>query len=466
MQLTVLYGACFLIAGAALLGITYAFVSRSNGTTQQEVVIHTAGRKAIANLLLNVSLAQQGFVRAQVYSAPGNPSARPGVRTPVTFPPRDAAGRARGVVGGGASRSVPPAFAKLLSSKTRTEIGQLVASAAVALRSQRTSTLGTLLTESGIALAIMALVSVGLGWLLAGRALRPLRTMTRRARRITEDNLHERLGGEDLRPDELGALAATFDGLLARLEQAFTSQRRFVANASHELRTPLTLQRALVEVALADPDPSPESLRHACERVLAGAEQQERLIEALLTLARGQAGVEAPVPVDLAAVVDEQLAAREPALAALVVETELEPAVVDGDRALLERLVANLLDNAIAYNLPVHGWLRVNTGAAGQTVVLAVANRGSEIPPEQVPELFEPFHKLDGERTAGRGGLGLGLSIVRAIAQAHGGRVEARPLADGGLALEVSLPRSRSAVGADGIELADSPAPGSVHAAS
>ena len=179
-------------------------------------------------------------------------------------------------------------FRKLTTAQ-RAQLKQLAGRARVALHNQQSSQLDALLTRSGIALGIMAILSIGLGWLVAGRALRPVRTMSVRARSISEHNLNERLAleGPD---DELKELGDTFDELLARLESAFDSQRQFVANASHELRTPITLERALVEVALADPAPS-ESLRVTCERVLAAGEQQERMIEALLTLARSQRGI-------------------------------------------------------------------------------------------------------------------------------------------------------------------------------
>jgi signal transduction histidine kinase len=278
----------------------------------------------------------------------------------------------------------------------------------------------------------MALLSIGLGWLIAGRALRPLQTMNTRARRITEDNLHERLGVEGRR-DELGELAGSFDQLLARLELAFESQRRFVANASHELRTPLTLERALVEVALADPGASAETLRHACERVLASSHQQERLIDALLMLARGQAGTDDRRSVDLAELCRDELDVRQARIAAtgLTLRADMQPAIVAADPALLERLLANLLDNAIVHNRP-EGWIEVGVRSDETGVAMRVANSGELINTAQAAELAEPFRRLHGERTSD-GGLGLGLSIVRAIALAHGATLDLVPIADGGL---------------------------------
>jgi signal transduction histidine kinase len=266
--------------------------------------------------------------------------------------------------------------------------------------------------------------------------LRTLRTMNTRAREITEENLHERLG-EDRRDDELGDLAQSFDELLARLERAFDSQRRFVANASHELRTPVTLARTLVEVALADPDASAESLRHVCERVLVSTEQQERMIEALLTLARSQAGVESGVEVDLAEIVGDTLLAREARLAGIEVQSDLQPGVVSGDPALLERLVANLVDNAVLHNAGAERWIRVQTGQTDGRPFLRIVNGGVVIPQEQVQELFEPFRRLEEDRVAGDGGLGLGLSIVQAIATAHEADLTAVARPEGGLAIEL-----------------------------
>ena len=306
----------------------------------------------------------------------------------------------------------------------------------------RTSQLDTLLTRSGLALAIMALASIGLGWLIAGRALRPVRTMSSRARGISERNLHERLAldGPD---DELKELGDTFDGLLGRLEAAFESQRRFVANASHELRTPITLERALVEVALSDPNQSVESLRETCRRVLTASEQQERLIEALLTLARSQRGLESRTPVDLREVTAEAVRAVPPD--GIEISTELGEASTTGDPAMVERLVANLMQNAIRYNEP-DGWVTAWTGMRDGEPTLEVTNPGPVVKPEQVHELVKPFSRLDGNGSVAarnadaRQGLGLGLSIVQAIVDAHGARLTTAPRADGGLKVVVSFP--------------------------
>jgi signal transduction histidine kinase len=289
-----------------------------------------------------------------------------------------------------------------------------------------------LLVSSVLALVAMGAASMLLGWLVAGRVLRPLATMTVTVRQISADDLHRRLAaaGPD---DELTELADTFDELLDRLERAFAAQRRFVANASHELRTPLTFQRASVEVALADPDATAESLRSTLQRVLASGEQQERIIEALLVLARSQQGLSDREEVDLAALART---ATEDASDDRI-RTELAPARVLGDRELLARLVTNLLTNAVRHNVP-DGWVRLTTSSASGRAELAVANSGPVIPPDQVPGLLEPFRRLGPART-GDSGVGLGLPIVAAIAEAHGGTLAMHARPEGGLDVRVGF---------------------------
>jgi len=446
LRLTLLYGGCFLVAGAALLGITYALVSHTSAKPQQ-ISLTSKGRQIQTNLVIAISHAQLGSSGQQrdgrkLAVGPGVPIVAGGTRLGAS----QSGSSSGGLAGGDVVPGPPVALRQFLSSSTIKGIAKLVRDANIALTAQQQQTLGALLTESGLALAIMALLSIGLGWLLAGRALRPLRTMNLRAREITEDNLNERLGVEG-RADELGELAATFDGVLGRLERAFASQRRFVANASHELRTPITLQRALVEVALADPNASADELRRTCTRVVAAGEQQERVIEALLALARGQAGIESRIPIDLAEVASDLLSAREAATLALHVHADLQPAIAAGDRALLERLVANLLDNAIVHNTAHDRWIEIETCGRAGGAWLRIANGGDQIPPDEVEELFEPFRRLDGDRSGAGEGLGLGLSIVRAIASAHGATVAARALGGGGLELELGFPRVAPAPG-------------------
>jgi signal transduction histidine kinase len=298
--------------------------------------------------------------------------------------------------------------------------------------------LQALVAQAGIALALMTAVSVALGWVMAGRVLRPVRIMAGRARRISEHNLHARLAiaGPD---DELKDLGDTFDGLLARLDAAFDAQRRFVANASHELRTPLTLQRAMVEVALSRPGADAASLRAVCERVVAAGEEQERLIEALLTLAGSQSGLVASEPVDLARVTREVLHDRlRTRPGGLDLHSSLRPAVTSGDERLMARLVGNLVENALRYT-PEGGWVRVATGVQETGYpMLRVVNSGPRIPAERIPDLYEPFQRLQ-PRSSG-GGHGLGLSIVGAVAAAHRAEVTTVPGPEGGLAITVEFP--------------------------
>jgi len=310
---------------------------------------------------------------------------------------------------------------------------------------QRTVALDALLVQSGIALAIMAVLSIGLGWVVAGRVLRPLRTITAAAQHTSASNLHQRLAltGPD---DELKELADTFDAFLARLEGAFDAQRQFVANASHELRTPLARQRTLIEVALADPQPSVASLQAACGRALAASEQQERLIDALLTLAHTQRGLRARVPIDVGAIARDVLEARrdDAERAGLTVRADLGAAPSAGDPGLAERLAANLVGNAIRHNGP-GGWVSASTGIRAGRAVLTVANSGPEVPPAQVTRLFEPFQRLGEDRVADPGGSGLGLSIVKAVAAAHDAWVHARALPGGGLEVRVHFPAAPAA---------------------
>jgi signal transduction histidine kinase len=383
LKLTLLYGALFLACGAVLLAITYLLVENR----------------------LPVVMTNHGATGTS------------GGQTVGVFCYQNLAGT---------SGSLPSPLPQTIGGcSTLTQ----------ALDTQRSSELNQLLEESGIALAIMTVVSVALGWLVAGRALRPLRTMTSAARRISARNLQQRLAldGPD---DELTELGKTFNGLLARLETAFAAQRQFVANASHELRTPLARQRTLVEVALRDPNLTVGSLQSVCERVLATGEEQERLIEALLTLARSQRGLDRTEPLDLAVVAARavQASAGGSHGRGLRVHTALAEAPAVGDPKLAERLTANLVDNAVRHNVP-GGWIEVVTGIRAGRGILSVANAGPVIPPEKVDLLFQPFGRL--EDRVGRDGLGLGLSIVTAIAAAHEADLRARPLPGGGLEVEV-----------------------------
>jgi signal transduction histidine kinase len=297
-----------------------------------------------------------------------------------------------------------------------------------------------LLAISWLALAVSAVASAFLGWFAAGRVLRPLRQMTTGARAITAGNLHQRLAvdGPD---DEFKQLGDTIDDLLARLEGAFAAQRRFVANAAHELRTPLTLERTLLQVALADPNVSPARLRAVCEELLVSGRNQERLLEALLTLATSERGLQRREPFDLARLAEGAIQTVRPEIERrrLDLTLDLAPAPARGDRALIERLIANLLDNAVEHNHD-DGWIRVMTGADPDQAVLRVANSGPPITSAEVDRLFEPFERGGVARTAANGHYGLGLSIARAIVTAHGGEIDAEPELGGGLVVTVSLP--------------------------
>jgi signal transduction histidine kinase len=294
--------------------------------------------------------------------------------------------------------------------------------------------------SGGLALGVTLSLAVLLSWLAAGRALAPLRSITGTAKRLTHENLRERIALEGPR-DELHDLADTLDAMLDRLSSAFDAQRRFVSNASHELRTPLTRERALVDVTLADPHASVASLRAMAERVRVAVDEQERLIDGLLTLARGERGIERFETVDLAEVtaraIDAVGHADHPA--EIRMTKVLQRAPVRGDPELLERLAFNLVDNALTHNV-AGGWVDVRTSTAGDSATLRVGNGGPLMPREVVPVLFEPFRRHGADRTGARRGNGLGLSIVSAIAKAHGGSVRAEPGVAGGLEVVVALP--------------------------
>jgi signal transduction histidine kinase len=434
-RLTVLYGSLFLVAGAGLLAITYLLVLQSTGDylfvrgTNSTLVLaqgHSTPRKgpsaaqgATAHRTdVTPAQAQAQIDRLLAQAAQQHTGSRKGPSAYLSSP----------------DGTVHPTDATLAQAKA--QIDRLMAQ----VSQQHDDELHQLLLMSGIALAIMAVVSIGLGWFVAGRALRPLRTITAAARDISASNLHERLA-LDGPEDEVKELGDTFDGLLGRLEGSFEAQRRFVANASHELRTPLTRQRTLVEVALGDPEATVDSLRASYGRVLTAVEQQERLIEALLTLARSERGLERREPFDLANLTGEVLLARrsEVERRGLHLQAKLEHATTSGDRRLVERLVANLVDNAARHNVP-DGHVKVVAGTKAGRVHLSVANTGPKIPPAEVDRLFQPFRRLGVDRTAQRDGLGLGLSIVQAIATAHGATISAQAQPEGGLAIEVAFP--------------------------
>ncbi|MEU7906666.1 HAMP domain-containing sensor histidine kinase [Actinoplanes sp. NPDC049118] len=305
------------------------------------------------------------------------------------------------------------------------------------IRETRDDALSALLTQGGIALLVVGTVAIALGWLVAGRLLQPLHRITETARRIAEApaadrGLHERIAltGPD---DEIKQLADTFDLMLTRLDRSFDGQRRFIANASHELRTPLTLNRTLLEVALQQESASAE-LRQLGTTLLAINDRHGRLIDGLLTLARSERELTERSYVDLADIASH--------VSTDDIRAELGEAATVGDPVLLERLVQNLVENGVRHNLPDGGWVRVVTYTKDGLATLEVSNTGPVVPRYEVETLFEPFRRLGNERLAGPGA-GLGLSIVRAVARAHGGEVHAVPRDGGGLVVTVALPAAR-----------------------
>ncbi|MEU1392400.1 MULTISPECIES: ATP-binding protein [unclassified Nonomuraea] len=300
-----------------------------------------------------------------------------------------------------------------------------------------------LLAGSVLALAVMAVVSIALGRVVAGRVLRPLRTITAATRRISADNLHERLAVPGP-ADEVKDLADTVDGLLARLEGAFAAQRRFVADASHELRTPLATMRARLDVAVAKPEPVPAQTLALADRMRTDLDQVDRLLEGLLALARAQHGsLPDAAAITLGDLVRHTLDARAADLAArrLTLDDEgvAEGVRTRGSVALVTRMVHNLVDNAIVHNQD-GGWIKVEAAADGRWARLVVESGGNLLDPEQVAGLGRPFQRLGAARTGSGDGSGLGLSIVTAVAQAHGGGLDLAARPEGGLRATVRLP--------------------------
>jgi signal transduction histidine kinase len=385
LRLSLLYGAMFLICGAALLAVT------------------------------------DGLVRANLSSTPKLPSGLSAAGLAGAHPQPRPLGRPHNRPAG----TAPTAAAEV----------------SIAASNQRRVDLNTELIWSGVALGIMTVVSFALGWYVAGRVLAPVRAIARTAQTISAGNLGERvaLDGPD---DEFKELGDTLDQLLERLQTAFNAQRHFVANASHELRTPLTVERSLLQLALSDPNPTTESLLDTCRKTLRTNEQQHHLIEGLLTLARSEGGLDSRERCDLAEITDHVLSGprTESDRLGVTLITTLGPAPVQGSPRLLERLAANLVDNAFRHNT-LDGSVAIMTVADDQHAVLSVTNTGPAVPPEAVSRLFEPFQRLNGTRTQQASGHGLGLSIVQAIATAHGASIATRVQPGGGLSIEVSFPR-------------------------
>jgi signal transduction histidine kinase len=413
LRLTVLYGAAFLVCGAAVLAVViYVVFGRAANTSQP-------GNSATAEFSGRVPAAAVRQVGGNdMIPIPADDVQRSGrydivnIRVPESQPGLTAAQRAE------------------LLSKARVRVSY----------DER-----QVLIIAAAALAVIAVAAAVIGWLIAGRVLRPLRTITTAARRISASSLHERLDlhGPD---DELRELGDTLDGLFARLEASFDAQRRFAANASHELRTPLTRERTLLQVTLADPAATTGTWEAAGRELLASNAEQEHLIEAMLTLASSEAGTGEREHLDLAAITSAAVAAARPAIGrlGLDVSTAIEPAALDGDAFLIQQLAANLIDNAVRHNIP-GGDIQVGTATSDAGAVLSVTNSGQVIPAAEVDRLFQPFQRL-GPRPARRdGGHGLGLSIVKAIATAHAATINASPRPGGGLTIDVTFPPSATA---------------------
>jgi signal transduction histidine kinase len=452
LRLTALYGGLFLLSGVALVATTYVLFERATEyrTPHLPTIPHTP---AIEHLNLPVPPTNARLQGQSVVQVLQHPYPLAQAQQELGYAQQELAHAQPRFV-----PVVPTQLARVQQQVTQAQhqlaqdqhqladaVHQL-AQIGPAQAAQRAADSHELLVNSGIALAIVAVLALLAAWLVAGRMLRPIRTITRTARRISSTSLHERLA-LDGPQDELKELGDTLDDLFGRLDAAFEAQRQFVANASHELRAPLTRQRALIQVALADPDANFTSLRTAHERVLASEQHLEQMIDGLLALTRGQAGLERRERLDLATLASKALLARESEAAGrgLDVRATLASAPTAGDPRLVERLIANLLDNAIGHNIP-DGHVEITTGTRQEHAFLIVTNSGPTIAPEDLPRLLQPFQRLHGTRTTHGSGNGLGLAIVDAIAGAHRATLTAQPRPDGGLTIEVTFPAAASDV--------------------
>ncbi len=377
-RLTLIYGGLFMVAGVLLLGVTYLLFTQELGKDHRVLI--------------------KGTFQPGAGTTPGDPLDSP-------------------------------------------EIDRLVDEQRKQVKSAATQ---SLLVQGGIALVLVGSLAAGFGWIVAGRVLAPLHRVTDTARRIAAApaagrGLHERiaLDGPD---DEVKNLADAFDTMVERLDHSFDGQRRFVANASHELRTPLTLGRALVEIAMHRKTASPD-VQQLGESLLEINTRHEQLISGLLVLADSEKELTAVYPVNLADVITHVVAqlTREATAAGVRVTAEPGDAPTVGDALLLERLVHNLVENAVRHNVD-DGWVQVTSRTTGERVEVEVSNTGPDVPPYEVEGLFKPFRRLGADRMVGAQGAGLGLSIVRSVAEAHSGTVQASPRDGGGLKIVVSLP--------------------------
>jgi signal transduction histidine kinase len=425
LRLALTYTVLFVVTGTALLGVIYVLIQhRERGPAAAAQIICQRRVTGQVNAKVSGVIAgpPPGFVTL-------NPAECPSVVG--TFYYNSAGGGASGggvapVANGQADVSGPTAAA------VRQLTATVVASQAHILESFKIG--------SAIALGLITILSFGLSWWMAGRVLRPVHRITDAARRLSEQTLHRRINlqGPD---DELKELADTFDAMLARLEAAFTSQRRFVANASHELRTPLATERVLIDEALANRSAQPEDFRSILEQLRVNSEETERLVDALLVLARSERGIERLSDIDLAAAAESALAAAAPeaALKGVDIRSNLVSVAVKGDPGLLDRLVGNVVENGIRHNSP-GGWVEVVTRRAGSRALLDVSNTGPVLDAATVATLVEPFRRAGPDRSGDDGGFGLGLSIVDGVVKAHQGSMTVRARPGGGLILVVELP--------------------------
>jgi signal transduction histidine kinase len=400
-RLALSYAALFFAAGTALLGLTYGLVA-SNLPTRPPASL-TIKSQEVKLLERACKSAGSAFkVRHHQISVPPDP--------------------------GGCKQAESVYYA----------------GTAAGMQAQRQNTLSKLLGFWLLGLGVMTAASGGLGWFMSGRALRPVRAITETARRASERHLGERLALTGPR-DELRELADTFDDMLERLDTAFATQRRFVANASHELRTPLTVMRTAIDVTLAKPALTVRQLTDMAARVRRSIDKAENMIEALLALAVSDQGKLSTEFTDLATWAEDAIddAAPEIERLNLNVDAKLDPAETAGDPQLLERMISNLVGNAVRHNEP-GGWIRLRTGSMDAAVYLEIANSGPFVPDDAVPLLFEPFHRL-AARTGSHDGVGLGLSIARSIGTAHRATVTAHSQPAGGLDISVKIPRCPAA---------------------
>lgn len=442
LRLTMGYSILFVAAFGAVLAASYFLVKDRTG----------GSKTALSIICTKNGHVQAEFVGAGTGAEPGANGGQAGVSASVP------AGNSSAPAGSGFSRTcarqVINASSQTLVYHTVTAPPQAstngfvpvgtappdpLATLIEAVNASRDHTLNTFVIESVLALGLMAILSIGLGWWMAGRALKPVHRITDTARRLSEQTLHDRINLEGPR-DEVKELADTFDGMLARLDQAFTSQRRFVANASHELRTPLATERVLVDEALANPDATVEELKGILEQIRTNSEESERLINALLNLARSGRSIERWSTVDLAGVAQsaQDRGSAEATAKGIELRSELCTAPSRGDPGLLDRVAGNLVENAIRHNVP-GGWLLARTGTEAGRAFLEVSNSGPVIEASEVQGLIEPFRRAGRDRSSKGEGFGLGLSIVDAIVSAHGGRLSVQARSEGGLHVRAEL---------------------------